>query len=505
MRFRAAIAVGCVWLVAGCAGSSPESTATSGSTESTATTASTETTASGPTTIVSTTTTQVPRSVRAPSLGVGDALFPDLGSDDVDVESYDLHLTVPAAPGPVDATMIIDAEVASDIDVLALDAVGLDIEAITVDGEMTTFTQADPELLIDLSSERGESVTVEIEYRFEPVDRRSVVGLPIGWVPGDDGSYVLNEPDGARTWMPANDHPSDKATWRFEITAPVDRAAIANGALVRRGDADGPWVWIQEEPMSTYLVQLIVGDYDVVDGGAIPSSNGDTIPLTHVVPTGEAVAFAAAIDGIAEQVVFFEDRFGPYPLDRYGLAFVEGLSNLAMETQGRSMFGAGDIASGGSGPLGYSPQLLLSHELAHQWFGNAVSPATWSDIWLNESLTTYAHWLWLDHVGVQPLESYADAMLSQRQTGVGSTGVPTVDDMFGFNRYDGGAVVTHALRATMGDEAFFRLLTRWVGDRVGTAQTTESFIMLASEVHGADLTAFFDAWLFADTLPGRYP
>ncbi len=208
-------------------------------------------------------------------------------------------------------------------------------------------------------------------------------------------------------------------------------------------------------------------------------------------PTGEQATFDAAIEGIAEQMAFFEDRFGPYPLDRYGLAFVEDLRNLAMETQGRSLFGADDFDDRAVSAT--SPQLLLSHELAHQWFGNAVSPAMWSDIWLNESFTTYAQWLWLDHVGLQPLDGYADAMLRQRQTGGGSTGEPTLDDMFGFNRYDGGAVVAHALRATMGDDAFFELLTRWVDDHVGTSQTTETFIALATEVHGADLTAFFDA------------
>ena len=96
-------------------------------------------------------------------------------------------------------------------------------------------------------------------------------------------------------------------------------------------------------------------------------------------------------------------------------------------------------------------------------------------------------------------------MLRQRQTGSGSTGEPSLDDMFGFNRYDGGAVVVHALRTTIGDDAFFELMTRWVADHTGTSQTTDTFIALASEVHGSDLVAFFDRWLFADTLPASYP
>ena len=260
--------------------------------------------------------------MRAPSLGLDDRLFPELGSADVDVLSYDLRMIVPPESGPVDATMAIEAAVDVDVDVLALDAVGLEVAHVRVDGLTTTFEVADPELLIELPAGRGETVTAEIDYRFVPRDRRSVVGLPIGWLPGDDRSYVLNEPDGARTWMPANDHPSDKASWRFEIAVTPDRVAVANGELVQRGDTDVPWVWVQDEPMSTYLVQLIVGDYDVIDGGTVPSERGRPIPLTHVVPAGEQAAFAAATEGIADRIAFFEERFGPYPLDRYGLAFV---------------------------------------------------------------------------------------------------------------------------------------------------------------------------------------
>ena len=254
--------------------------------------------------------------------------------------------------------------------------------------------------------------------------------------------------------------------------------------------------------MATYLVQLIVGDYEIVDGGTVALPDGGELALTHVVPAGRSEVFVAAIEGIGERMRFFEERFGPYPLDRYGLAFVNDLTNLAMETQGRSLFGARDFADG---RVGYFQELLLSHELAHQWFGNAVSPAAWTDIWLNEALTTYAQWLWLDHVDLQPLEGYADAMLRQRQSGSGSTGAPTLDDMFGFNRYDGGAVVVHALRAEIGEVAFFELMSRWVADHVGTSQSTETFIELAEQVHGGELGGFFDAWLYADTLPDSYP
>ena len=442
---------------------------------------------------------------RAPSLGVGDELFPDLGSADVDVVSYDLHLTISDDTERIDATVTIVADVTDVVDVVALDAVGLDVENVTIDGTATTFSVADPELLIDLPAGRANRVTAVVDYGFVPTAGRSAVGLPVGWIPGDGRSYVLNEPDGARTWMPANDHPSDKATWRFEVDVPDGLVAAANGALAQRGGDGRPWIWVQDEAMSTYLVQMIVGRYEIFDGGELLSIDGDPIELTHVVPSGDRATFDAAIDVVDDQIAFYEDHFGPFPFERYGLAFVDDLSNLAMETQGRSMFGADDFAGDAPGNLGFSPQLLLGHELAHQWFGDAVGPEEWTDIWLNESFATYAQWMWLEHVGLQPLDAYADSMLQQRQGGSGSTGRPTLDDMFGFNRYDGGAVVLHALRLTIGDDLFFELLSGWVADNVGTTQSTQDFVDRVARVSGRDLDEFFDTWLFAETLPASYP
>jgi aminopeptidase N len=451
----------------------------------------------GPT---ATSTTAAVEELRVAELGVDDELFPELGSSDVDVISY--VVTIDVVGERLDAMATVTADVDEAVDVFPLDAKGLDIASVDVAGTATTFEVTDSELLIDLPATRDERVTASITYNLVPGRQTSAVDLPTGWLPRGSASYVLNEPDGARTWLPSNDHPSDKATWKFEITAPDGLVAAANGRLEQAGTADQPWIWVQDSPMPTYLVQVIVGDYDIVEGALLKSADGSDIALTHVVPKSDVAAFQPAIDVIGDQIAFFEARFGPYPFDRYGLAFVEGLSDFAMETQERSMFGAADFRDG---DLGYYEQLLLAHELAHQWFGNAVSPAQWTDIWLNESFATYAQWLWLDSIDLQPLDSFADAMLAQRQSSNGATGLPTLDDMFGFNRYDGGAVVVHALRQTMGDDAFFELLTSWIGTQAGTSQSTESFVALASQIHGADLTEFFDEWLYAQDLPETYP
>ena len=152
------------------------------------------------------------------------------------------------------------------VDELILDAGNMTVESVTLDGAPVEFEHRDRELVVDAGDGIGptrpnDPVELAITYRDEAGAVPSGELSPEGWFPTDTGSYVLNEPDGAHTWMPANDHPSDKATWRFELTVPDGTAAIANGHLVeqREGRGRDTWVWEQREPMATYLVQLLTG------------------------------------------------------------------------------------------------------------------------------------------------------------------------------------------------------------------------------------------------------
>jgi aminopeptidase N len=447
------------------------------------------------------TTTSQPGDPATPSTSSGDSLFPELGSGDLDVQSYDVRLGYDVPTATIDGVVRVTTLVRRPLDVLALDASELVVESVTVDGVPASFEHVDPELFVRPVTpvHPDRPVVVEVEYRDDRHESTIGFGLGAGWYPVPGGSYVLNEPDGGRRWMPSNDHPADKATWRFELTVDDGLTAVANGHLVeqRPGSGTTTWVWEQREPMSTYLVQLLVGDYEVIDGGTYGS-----VPLTHVALREDVARMQPYFDVTDDQLAFFEPLFGPYPLDQYGLAFAPSIGGLAMEMQGRSMFSRDDFR----GQLDDGAHMFLAHELAHQWFGDAVSPADWSDLWLNESFATYGHWLWLDHVGVESLDSVTSRMLAARQfPGLDSTGRPSLDNLFGFERYDGGAVVVHALRRELGDEAFFALLQRWVAENDGTSRTTEDFVALAEDVSARDLTAFVTTWLDASTLPPTYP
>jgi len=431
--------------------------------------------------------------------GIGDSLFPSLGNPGIDVMHYDVDISYDAVEDVVEGTVAIDLLLTEDRAQITLDSAGPAVSTVLVDGVLAVAEQDPPELRITLPRQgrAGDELQLTIAYSVatQPVD--SPIGLESGWFNTAGGSYVLNEPDGARTWLPCNDHPSDKATFTFAIAVPAGVTAVANGALEdHRTAADSEvWVWQEDRPMATYLVQLLTGDYEVIE-----SESREGLPLVSVVLRDDLATMQPFIDVTPTMIEFFEQYFGEYPLDRYGVAMTDSFGGLAMETQGRSLFSRDDFAEGS---LGVSQQRYLSHELAHQWFGDAVSPARWQDIWLNESFATYGEWMWSDHIGIADLDATAMYELNYRSPG--SSADPTADSLFGSNSYGGGAVVLHALRLTIGDDAFFELLTRWVAENNGESRTTEDFIALATDVAGKPLPQFFDEWLYAAMPPTEFP
>jgi aminopeptidase N len=499
---RRAAVLAAAALLAGCAGpgvTTDSAADVNPSTSTTTTTTTDPTTTAAPTTAPSSSAAGDPSQ---PSLGVGDRLYPDLGSADLDVQSYDVALRYDAPTARIDGTVTIATTVRRPLDVIALDARQLTVDAVTVDGATARFQQTASELLVDaLATVRpGPPVAIGVTYHDDQhgdIDDQ----LGAGWYPTATGSYVLDEPDGARNWLPSNDTPADKATWRFEITVPPGVTAVANGDLVEQRPAPGgtTWVWEERAPMATYQVQVLTGDYAVVDGGTAGATG--TVELTNVARSADVGRLQPYFDRTAEQLAYFEGLFGPYPFDRYGIAIVDSPQGLAMETLGRSMFSGGDFP----GQISERTEMFQSHELAHQWFGDAVTPAAWEDLWLNESFATYAQWLWLDHTGRIDLGRTAAAVLAARQVSREATAVPSRQDLFGFERYDGGAVVLHALRREVGDDLFFTLLRRWVADNAGTSRTTADFTALSSAVAGRDLGQFFQTWLYTPTLPATFP
>lgn len=434
------------------------------------------------------------------STSAGDRRFPSLGSSDIDVENYSVTLVYDPVTRGLGGTITAVGVVVNRTDQISFDLSGPIVRSVALDGESVAFSVDDSELLVPLDGALPKGARFETTVEF---DSEASSG---NWDPdaaglfaSRDGVWSVNEPAGASTWLPVIDHPTDKATWSFEISVPSGLEAVSNGELVESGGVRNGdrtiWHWVQPEPMATYLITLLIGDYEFVDAGK--SATG--VRFEHVVLAERRETLDAYLEVTKQQMAYFEEVFGPYPFERYGISITDSEPGVAMETQGLPVFSWRDL----DGHLGIGAQLFLSHELAHQWFGDAVSPATWDDIWLNEGFATYAQWLWFDHVGIDDLESAAARSLAT----LPSVGWPLSrpSELFGEVTYTGGAVALHALRLTVGDEAFFAGLQQWVATYLDATASTGDFRAVMEDVSGMDLGTYFATWIDATSIPDRFP
>ena len=224
------------------------------------------------------------------------------------------------------------------------------------------------------------------------------------------------------------------------------------------------------------------------------------LPIRSYYARPVATAATRAFAHTAEAIAFFNSRFGLYPFAAYGVVVADvGLGAWAMENQTLSLFGR-DVVGGGQA-ASFGP-----HELAHQWFGDAVTPASWRDIWLNEGFATYGEALWLEHTqGPAALEARMRAIYP----GPGSRALfppasPPANDLFDRAVYDRGALTLHALRRRVGDDAFFRILTAYAARYRYANAGTDDFIALANEVSVQELRPLLRAWLYDEAIP-PYP
>jgi aminopeptidase N len=439
----------------------------------------------------STTTTTAAPAGRAGAGGVGDPYFPDAGNGGYDVDHYVLELTWDLTRQHLEGTTTIRAVAIEALASFSLDLIGLDVTAVDVDDGPARWERPDDHELVvtparTLPAEA--TFTTVVRYDGTPAPIAGPTPLEPGFMTDGREVYVASEPNGAATFFPSNDHPTDKATYEIRVTVPDDLDVAANGLLRETipgaGVGTETWVFEAPDPMATYLVQVVVGNlrFEQLMGPA-------GLPIRNVYDADAGDGVRAAFEPQGEMIDFFDDLFGPFPFATYGAVVLDEDLGFALETQTLSLFGSG-----------VAGEPVVAHELAHQWFGDHVSVASWADIWLNEGFATYAQWLWSEHRGAGTVDEMA--LASARTPGLDVPPAdPGPDQLFHTTVYLRGALTLHVLRHELGDDAFFEVLRTWVDRYGGASATSADFEALAGEVGGRDLHPLFDAWLRAPSLP----
>jgi aminopeptidase N len=428
--------------------------------------------------------------------GFGDEYFPTYGNGGYDVASYDIDLTWDPTSGQIEATTAITATATQDLSSFNLELSGLTATSIEINGEPATFSAKGLELTVT-PAERladGDEFTTVIAYGGEPKPQPGKAGIPGGWFRDPKrGVMVFGEPEGAASWYPVNDHPMDKALYTIRVTAPSDLTVAANGVEKGRtvAGANTVWEFAPEFPQSSYLTTIVIGEYTIVDGGA--STNGT--PIRNVFPNDRVTELTEVFAMQPKMIDVLESWFGPYPFEVYGSAVADDIQiGGALEVQTLSLYDS--FAT---------DELIIVHELAHQWYGDSVGLEKWQDIWLNEGFASYSEQLWQESLD-PTYDITADYELTATQISdllAVPAGDPGPDELFGATVYIRGGMTLHALRLEIGDDNFRTLLKAWSSTYQYESATTNDFIAMAEEISGEQLDTLFDEWLFTEGLPEK--
>lgn len=423
-----------------------------------------------------------------------DPYLPGHGDTTYDVTAYQLDLDYAIENNHLSGRATLTVRALEDnlreltLDLHALKVVkitGVKLERHRHDGSRLRLRLASP-LRVD------DRVTFTIAYRGVPKVVRDKVG-EAGWEELEDGVLVAGQPGGAPSWFPCNDRAGNKAPYRINVTCNSAYFVVANGSRtsVRRHGSKTTWSYVQTEPMAPYLATVQIGRYveHEVTGGPTRTY--------AVVPPALRTRFDRAFADQTAMMQLFTRCFGPYPFPSYRVVVTEDSLEIPLEAQSLSIFGSNLL------DRRWDSQRLIAHELAHQWFGNAVTLARLQDIWLHEGFACYSEWLWSEECGHGSTQDQAALHWKQLsgKTARHLLAAPGPDQVFDDWVYKRGALTVHAIRAAVGDESFFALLAGWIDRYKGSNATTQEFVEFAQTFTGHPVGRIVQPWLYELPLP----
>ncbi len=426
-----------------------------------------------------------------------DSYYPHVGDPGVDALHYALDLTWDPQTRRLAAVERLTFRATETAEEFQLDfGEPLTVDQLTVDGEPADHVKQGKDLVVSHPVRADQRYELEISYSGTP----EPVEVPVqredfdhtGWTITESGeTWTMQEPFGAFTWYAVNDQPADKALYDFTLTVPEPWSGVANGELLEVSDLDGvrTTTWHLAEPAASYLITTAFGDFEMTRD---ESASG--VPITYWTPRSDP-EIGEALKVTPAAMAWLERLLGPYPFDTFGTMIVD--SESGMETQ--TMVTLGDT------PYTVSPEVLV-HELAHQWYGDQVTPNDWRDVWMNEGMAMYLQAMWeAEQRGITIVEKLDEWAASEKElrTEAGPPGAYFADSFGSSNVYFGPALMYQELREQVGDTKFFSMIRAWPEANENGSAGREQFFDFVEQSTGAELSAFFDAWLLGETTPPR--
>lgn len=424
------------------------------------------------------------------------------GCPAIRVTHYDLDLRYKVRRNHLEGRARLDVVVVAATRTVELDLVGLRVRDVTVDGaRLASVRHSGGRLALRLAAPapRGARLRVTVRYAGRPQPVRSRWGL-LGWEELEDGVVVANQPIGAPSWFPCDDRPAGGATFRTRVTVRNAYRVLAHGRLVDRrvGRRRTRWTFVETHPTPPYLASVQVGRYTAV------KITGRPVRQVAVAAPSLVPATRRRLARQPRMMALFTRLFGPYPFDAYTVVVTPEALDVPVEAQGHAVFGANHVVDDAA-------ERLVAHELAHQWFGNAVAVASWQHIWLNEGFACYAEWLWSEASGGATAAALArdwHARLARLDQDL-VLADPGVANLFDDRVYKRGALTLHALRTVLGDRAWHGLVRAWATTYRYESVTTADFRRLAlrhaRDAGGAALArrveTLLERWLDRPRLP----
>ena len=386
-----------------------------------------------------------------------------------------------------------------------LDFGDLAIDSVTVNNRAAPYERASGLLNVTLpqAMRKGTSCVIAVKYHGKPKDGL-ILALDKTGKPSAVGD---NWPNRVHHWIPSLDHPSAKATVSFSVTAPAGNTVVANGALSRVENSSAStktWSYSEGVPIPPYCMIVAVGDFAQIEG-----PTRDVTPLTYYVPHSYRAFAPQGFAPAGPSLKFFSQTVAPYPYEK--LALIVGATRFGgMENSNAIVFSPGSFESGMAEPLSAVYKIhedlvtLVAHEIAHQWFGDSVTAATWSDLWLSEGFADYFAGLFIQrYEGEAAFQRYmkteAERYLNfaqQRRIPIHDTETEDLFRLLNANSYQKGAWVLHMLRSELGDEKFFRGIRRYYELHRNSTASSEDLRAAFEHVSGRKLQDFFARWIY---------